>query len=346
MTVGSTIPVVGGVDTHARTHTAAVIDLSRRVLATRMFPATSAGYAELLAWMTGFGTLVRVGVEGTGSYGAGLTRFLTGREVTVREVMRQNRQRRRRHGKSDPVDAISAALAALVDDETATPRSLSGPVETLRNLRVARRSLVAARTRLVNQIHALVVTAPADLREHLDTLTTHRMIRYLADSDPAGVDADTAGVLMAAAPLARIHIQAGADVNQLTADMRRLVEQIAPRLLDIKGYGPVNAADLIITAGSNPDRLGSEASFAALCGVSPVEASSGPVVRHRINRGGDRQANAALYRAVIVRLRYDPDTRAYMQRRLTEGKTKRDIIRALKRSQARTTWRILTANTT
>ena len=339
--------VFAGVDTHSDAHTVAVVDRLGAVLAAGQFPATVSGYQQLSDWIAGYGTVLRVGVEGTGSYGAGLTRHLLAAGCDVREVTRPNRQHRRRYGKSDPADAVAAARAVAGETATGTPRCVDGPIEAVRNLKLARRSAVQARTRILNQIHALIVTAPNQLRDRLDGQPIRRILDSITGYQPTDVTTPEDGFLTALAALAAIHTTLTDQINQLTRALDHAVTTAAPtELFDICGIGTIVAADLIVTAGANPDRLHSEAAFAALCGVSAVDASSGKQQRHRLNRGGDRQANSALYRAVIVALRYDQATRDYMTRRLAQGKTKRETIRTLKRFLARRVYRILTTNTT
>jgi len=331
------VEVTGGVDTHKDTHTAAVLDSAGRVLGTEQFTTTRAGFAALLAWLRGFGTLQKVGVEGTGAYGSGLTRFLSDAGVTVIEVDRPDRKTRRRQGKSDPIDAVSAARAVLAADTAGIPKQRDSRVEALRNLRVARRSAVADRADAVRQMHTLVITAVDEVRDQLRGRSTAALVKVCAAAAPKTTDvADPAvAVLIALRSLARRHQQLTAEITDLEKLITPLVEQINPNLLELKGVGPDTAGQLLVTAGANTDRLRCEAAFAMLCGTAPLPASSGKTNRHRLNRGGDRQANAALYRVVISRLRWDQRTRDYMDRRTKEGKTNKEIIRCLKRYIAR-----------
>lgn len=335
--------VTGGVDTHKDFHVAAAVDQLGKVLATAAFPARRSGYRQLLEWLSSFGPVRRVGVEGTGAWGAGLSRYLTEAEVEVREVVRPNRQHRRRYGKSDVTDAIAAARAVLSGEASGRPRGGTGPVESIRLLRIARRSAIRARTAAANQIHAVIVTSPDEIRRPLLSLPIAKII--------ARVDAYRPGDPTDPAQAAQLTLQALAgryqtltdEIGHLDSHLQTLVEQTAPpQLLAMCGVGTQTAADLLITAGTNSHRISTETSFAALCGTSPVDASSGRHQRHRLNRGGDRQANAALYRIVIVRLRYHPPTRNYMQRRLQQGLTKPEIIRCLKRYVARDIYHTLT----
>jgi transposase len=338
-------PVFGGVDTHADTHTAAVLDTAGRLLAHRQFAATPAGYTELARWLTAHGQVQRVGVEGTGVYGACLARYLTAAGLELVEVDRPDRKTRRSAGKSDPIDAEAAARAALTGRQAGTPKTRTGPVEALRALRVARRSAIAARAKAQTQLRALVITAPEPLRTQLRGLSIRRLLITCAALRP-DLDQLTEpeqATKVALRTLARRHTQLSTEIDELDAQLTPLVEQINPALTAAHGVGTDVAGQLLVTAGDNPDRLRSEAAFAALCGVSPLPASSGRTHRHRLNRGGDRQANAAIYRVVPCRLRWDARTRSYMQRRTTEGLSKKDIIRCLKRLIARELYYLLTS---
>ncbi|MFI7423717.1 IS110 family transposase [Nonomuraea sp. NPDC049684] len=336
--------VTGGVDTHQDTHTAAVIDGVGRVLGTEQFPATPAGYTALLTWMRSFGQLTRVGVEGAGVYGAGLTRLLQAERIDVIEIDRPDRKTRRFQGKSDPIDAIAAAKAALAGDRTGTPKQREGQVEALRCLRIARRSAIDQRADTQRQIKALIVTAPDHLRSQLRRLPTSKLIATCAALQPDHAQAGdpATATMIALARLARRHHQLTAEIYNLDELLQPLVAAINPALLSVHGVGPDTAGQLLVTAGDNHDRLGSEAAFAMLCGVAPTPASSGKTHRHRLNRGGDHQANAARYKIALVRLRWDPRTRAYMQRRTQDGLSKKEIIRCLKRYIARELYQINT----
>lgn len=329
-------------DTHADVHVAAVVDHVGRVLGTGSFPVTAAGYGELLAWLAGYGELARVGVEGTGSYGAGLARFLAGQGVVVLEVPRPDRQRRRRRGKSDPVDAVSAAVAALSGQDCGTPKSGDGAAESIRVLRVARSGAVKARTQAGNQLRDLVTTAPGPLRAQLQGLSTARRVRVAAAFTCGDAARAVEGTKAAMASVARRWQEADAEITRLDAALAELVTRTAPAgFLDRQGVGPQSAAALIATAGDNRGRIGRHAGFAALTGTSPVDCSSGKQERHRLNRGGDRQANSAIWRIVTTRMRHDPRTRAYVEKRTKDGKTRKEIIRALMRYVAREIWKAL-----
>ena len=335
--------VFGGVDTHKDVHVAAAVDAAGRLLGTAEFAADSRGYDQLAGWLESWGAVGRVGVEGTGSYGAGLTRHLTAAGVEVVEVNRPNRQTRRRRGKTDTVDAETAARAALNGDATAVPKSADGCVEAIRTLSLARRSAVKARTVAANQINAVAVTAPEHLRDRLRGLKTPEMVKVCARwrLDAAG-DPAAGAAKRALRALASRHRALTAEIKGLDTELLALCERANPALLGTCGVGAEVASALLVAAGDNPQRMRSEASFAALCGASPIEASSGPRVRHRLNRGGNRQANNALWRIAMVRLRFDERSIDYAARRRAEGKTRREIIRCLKRHIAREIYRLLT----
>jgi transposase len=335
-------PVTGGVDTHADTHVAAVVDPVGRVLGTESFPAGADGYARLLAWLRGHGELARVGVEGTGSYGAGLARYLAAAGVQVLEVIRPDRQRRRRRGKSDVVDAVSAAIAALRGEDCGTPKSSDGTAESIRALRVARTGAMKARTQAGNQLRDLITTAPDLLRAQLQGLSTPQRVRAAA-AFTCGDAADPAeGAKAAMASVAARWLELDAEVTRLEAALEDLVARVAaPEFLASCGAGHLSVAALIAAAGDNPGRITSEAAYAALCGVSPVDCSSGKQERHRLNRGGDRQANSALWRIAVTRIQHDPRTQEYYARRIAAGKTRKEVIRELKRYIAREAYRKL-----
>ncbi|MDX2682189.1 IS110 family transposase [Streptomyces soliscabiei] len=322
--------VVLGVDTHKDVHVAAVVSILGALLGTQAFPATAAGYRELLFWAGSLGVVRQAGVEGTGSYGAGLARHLAAEGVEVIEVNRPDRAARRRSGKTDAVDAEAAARAVLGGRATGAPKSKDGPVEELRVLKVVKDSAVRNRTQAINQLKALLVSASPQLRESLAGLSNPALFKACAALDP-----QASAVHQALHLLARRVKQLSTEATTLTRKITAIIQAHNPQLLELTGVGPDSAAILLIAAGDNHDRLRDEASFAALCGVSPVERSSGKSQRRRLNRGGNRQANAALYRIVLSRLRWEERSLIYLQRRTAEGKTKREVIRCLKRYVAR-----------
>jgi transposase len=344
-TPNTEVAVILGVDTHLDFHVAVALDHLGRRLGESSVPTTPKGYERLLRWAAGFGPLRCAGVEGTSSYGAGLTRHLRARGIEVLEVERpKHRQRssRRNLQKSDPSDAERAARAVLAGEASGVPKSADGCVEMIRTLRAARRSAMKARTQAANQIQALRVTAPEQLHNRLRGLSTKELVRVAARFRLAGDLSDvSAATRFALRSVARRYETLSAEIAELDAHLGRLVEQAAPELVSLPGIATDNAATLLIVAGDNPQRLRSEASFASLCGVAPIEASSGKVVRHRLNRGGNREANRALYMICLARMRRDLRTKEYVARRTAEGKSKREIIRCLKRYLAREVYRVL-----
>lgn len=335
--------VTVGIDTHADVHVAAAFDQLGRHLGHLEIPTTPAGYRQLLAWARGLGSVTAFGIEGTGSYGAGLARCLAQADCQVIEINRPNRQTRRRRGKSDPIDAEAAARAVLAGEAHCAAKTDTEAVGIIKALRVARRSALKARTQATNQMKGLLVSAPAPLREELRTLSLPKLIIHAAAFRQGSVTTSTAANKLALRSLAGRCQALSSEIEVLDDELRRLTIIAAPSLCQVKGVGPDVAGALLVAAGDNPARLRSEASFASLCGVSPVPASSGKTTRHRLNRGGDRAANNALWRITIVRLATDARTQAYLARRTREGHSKREIIRCLKRYVAREVYRELLA---
>jgi transposase len=334
--------VTGGVDTHLDVHVAAAVNHLGGVLGTKSFPTTAVGYRQLLGWLCSFGSLHAVGVEGTGSYGSALARHLAENDVRVIEVSRPNRQVRRRHGKTDVIDAIAAARAVLSGEATGTPKAQTGPVEALRLLKIVLRGATKSRTQAVNQLRTIVATAPDELRSKLralktpDLVTTCAAFRVRAEDDSLG-----SVTRLAMRELAQRIQFLDDQIMRTKGRLSRITTAAAPELMARKGVGPDTASAILVSAGDNPHRLRDERSFAALAGSNPIPASSGKTTRHRLNRGGDRQLNAALWRIAIVRLATDPDTRAYLDRRTAEGKTKTEAIRCIKRYIAREVFALL-----
>jgi len=342
--VEDTRAITGGVDTHTDLHVAAALDSIGGLLGVQEFPATAAGYAELLSWLRSFGNLALAGVEGTGSYGAGLARYLAAAGVRVVEVDRADRQDRHRQGKSDPLDAVSAARAAQSGRASGAPRGRDGAVEAIRALMVAKRSARQERTQAVNQARALIVTGPEELRARFAQRSPAQLIKAIAALRPRPGDVPGYATRVALRELGRRAQFLDGQLDRLDELIGPLVTERAPGLLALHGVGPDTAALLLVAAGDHPERLRSESSWAHLCGVAPIPASSGKTAgRYRLNRGGDRQANSALWRVVMVRLRSHEATRAYADRRGKEGLSKKEIIRCLKRYVAREVYRQLRA---
>ena len=324
-----------GVDTHLDVHVAALLDERGALLGVESFDTTPDGYRNLLTWAASHGEVVLAGVEGTGSYGAGLTRHLHAEGVKVLEVDRPNRQRRRRRGKSDPQDAITAARAAQSGDAQGEAKTRDGNVEAMRVLRVARSSARKSRTQALNQMRSIISTAPDQIRSELRDLNVYRLLERASAYRP-GTRRDVASLTkLSLRALARRALALEAEIADIDVILKELVHDTAPELVARGGIGVDSAPALLVAAGDNPGRLRNEATFAHLCGVAPIDASSGKHERHRLNRGGDRQANSALWHIVITRMVYDPRTRDYIDRRTKEGLTKKEAFRCLKRYIAR-----------
>lgn len=330
--------VIGGVDTHGSAHHAAALHAeSGQLLADREFPATPKGYEQLLCWLRAFGVIIAVGVEGTGSYGAGLFRYLDAHQVKVIEVDRPNRRARRLRGKSDPLDAVAAARAVLAGEATTAPKPRSGPVEAIRLIRTTRASAVKARGSAINQMHGLLFSAPDDLRQSLAGLNRAALVVRCARLrvDEASIADPATAAKAALRTLARRVQSLDTEIAAANTHLETLVSSTAPNTRAIFGAGIEVAGQLLTTAGDNPHRITSEAALARLCGTAPIPASSGNRHRHRLHRGGDRAANSAIYIIVLNRLRWHAPTRAYVERRTAEGRTKKEIIRCLKRAVVR-----------
>jgi transposase len=344
MTIVEDRPVItGGVDTHADVHVAAALDPIGGLLGVRQFPATAAGYADLLEWLGELGTVSLVGIEGTGSYGAGLARYMAGAGVRVVEVDRADRQDRHRQGKSDPLDAVSAARAAQSGRASGMPKGRDGAVEAIRALMVAKRSARNERTQAINQARALILTGPDDLRARFARHAPAALAAGLAALRPRPGDVPGYATRIALRELGRRVQFLDGQLGRLDELIIPLVTARAPGLLSLHGVGPDTAALLLIAAGDHPERLRSESAWAHMCAVAPIPASSGKTSRHRLNRGGNREANHALWRIVITRMSSHPATRVYVDRRTKEGLSKKEIIRCLKRYVAREVYHHLRA---
>lgn len=341
-TPSQTTGVIGGADTHADTIHVAAIDHVGRELGDREFATTPAGYQQALEFLAGFGVLGVIGIEGTSSYGAGLSRTARAAGIEVREVNRPDRTERRRRGKSDPIDAYQAARAVLSGRADAAPKDER--IEAIRALHIARRSAIKARTAAMNQIHQMLITAPDEVREKYRPLKEKRLVTALASCRPSRSrqgDPTARAVQTALKILAQRHQFLTTQADTLKTQLRELVREVNPHLLSRYGLGPTTAAQLLITAGGNPDRLRSEASFAALCGTAPVPASSGKTTRHRLSRGGDRAANHALHTIALVRMSSHPRTKAYVATQRMKNRSEAEILRLLKRALVREIYRSL-----
>lgn len=341
----NTEEVILGVDTHRDVHVAAVVSMTGKALAVERFSTTADGYRRLAEWAGRWGAIRRAGVECSGNYGAALSRYLMSLGITVLEAPGPGRSARRRRSKSDEGDAVAAARSVLSGRAQSPAKSGDGPVEIVRMYLMAKDSAVKAKRQAVNQIKAIVVTADPDLREELRSLSRRRLTLFCLQLSEGGEEADpiVRATRFTVRVLAERIEQMDEQAHVLEQRLAALIGTYHPRLLESVGVGPHSAAVLLTALGDNSERMRGEASFAALCGANPVEYSSGSRQHHRLNRGGNRQANAALHRIVLTRLRWDPRTQAYYERRVAEGKTRREIVRCLKRYAAREIYRLITA---
>lgn len=324
--------VVIGVDTHKHVHVAAVMDTIGGILATLTITTDAGGFKQLLGWASDFGKVLAFGIEGTGSYGATLTSFLRRHGHKVIEAGRPDRRSRRANGNSDTLDAENAARSVLAGFATATPKTADGAVEMIRQLKIAHDSAVADRTASMVTMKAMLVHGSDELRRETSRKTQIMLARHLAALRPRVLESPDDALRHSLRSLARRWQQLDTEAKELSAMIEQLVTRTAPQLLEQFGIGVDTAAEILIVVGDNPERIRSEAAFAKLAGISPVPTGSGMTSgRHRINHGGHRQLNAAIYRTVIVRMRFHEPTIAYVARRTAEGKSKREIIRCLKR---------------
>lgn len=338
--------VIGGIDTHQDLHAAAVVSGNGMLLGTEFFSTTRAGYRTMLRWFRSHGELLRVGVESTGTYGAGITRHLALAGVPVLEVTGPDPAQRRSKGKDDTLDAVAAAQAALTGQRVQVAKDRSGAVEALRVLRTTRKTAIKCRRATLQQLHNTIVAAPDEVRDQVRNLTRMQLLRTSAGWRPdlLGYRDPVVATRISLKSLARRTLELNDEIAELERLIEPLVRELAPPLLELEGVGTESAGEFIVTAGENPDRLRSEASFSMLCGACPIPASSGKIQRHRLNRGGNRQANSALHMVVMCRMRTDDRTKTYVARRLAEGLSKREIMRCLKRYLAREVYKVLTAS--
>lgn len=339
--------IIVGVDTHKSNHIAVAIDARGTRLGSTTIPTTRKGYHDLEVWASQFGHVKAFGIEGTGSYGAGLSRDLMAKGHVVLDVMRPNRQLRYLHGKSDSLDAESAAMSVLSGQATAQAKAQTGSSEMIRHIKIARDSAVKARSQAMITLKTLIINAPANLRDMLDGIRGRMaLIRYVAALRPGDITSPTASAKVAMRAIARRWLDLHEEIQSHDQELDRLVRERAPALMQSHGISTMTVAEMLILVGDNPERIRSEAALAKLCGVCPIPASSGKTNRMRLNRGGNRQANAALYRVAIVRMRDDARTKAYAVRRTSEGKTRREIVRCIKRYIVREIYRALCASPT
>lgn len=334
---------VAGIDSHKDTIHLAVITATGLEVADHDFPTTTAGYRAAIAWLGEHGPIAAVGVEGTSSYGLGVTAALRRNGLTVVEVNRTRAAERRKQGKTDRLDAYRAARSVLSGEATTHPKNAS--IEPLRALTVTRRSANKALQATWRQIDCLLINASTALRDKYREVRRDKLVRLLAGSRPDQIhDAADATTMRALRSLARRHEFLQHELDDLDEQLDQLTTASNPGLRALHGVGPVTAAILLLTAGDNPQRLTTDASFAALCGTSPIPVSSGKTQRHRLSRGGDRQANWALHQIIKVRMSHDQRTRNYRDQRLEAGWTLAAVYRALKRALARQVFKALTGD--
>ena len=327
--------IVVGIDTHKHTHTAVALNALGARLGAMTVPVSRDGYRRIETWARAFGPVRAFGIEGTGSYGAGLSRALREAGHRVLEVNRPDRSARRRHGKDDTLDAEAAARAVLGGQATAEPKSGTSSVEMIRHLKVARDAAVKAKTQAMLTLKAIIVSAPAELREQLEGIRGKlTLVRHLAALRPGPMVSTAASAKAALKAIARRWRVLREEIEGHDRELDRLVSTTAPDLTAARGVATATAAEMLLV-GDNPERVRSEGALAKLCGACPIPASSGRTSRHRLNRGGNRQANAALHRVVVTRMRLHQPTIDYVGRRTREGKTKAEIMRCLKRYVAR-----------
>lgn len=332
-----------GIDTHADFHHVAVIDADGHPITDQAFPTTTDGYLHLERFLAQHPGLAGIGIEGSSSYGAAITHLLHAAGHRIVEVNRPDREQRRRDGKSDPADAVNAAQAVRTKRATTPPKLTTGHLEDIRLTMIVRSSAVKAKTQCINEIWAIIRTAPAALADQLKGLTLHKLIAVCTRFRPDQTQDPTLAAGKATLQiLARRWTYLHTEANTAEHHLDTLLNTIAPELLALDSVGTITAAQFLITAGNNPDRLHSEAAFARLIGVAPIPASSGKTQRHRLHRGGDRQANHAAWRVIFNRTRRHPATQAYIQRRRAEQLTDREILRCLKRYLVREIFPILT----
>lgn len=338
--------IIIGVDTHKSNHIAVVLNAHGARLGALTIPTTRQGYSKLEAWAAGFGSVKAFGIEGTGSYGAGLSRDLLSKGYTVLDVMRPNRQSRYLHGKSDSLDAESAARSVLNGQATALTKAQTGSSEMIRHIKIARDSVVKAKSQAMITLKTLIINAPAELRDALDQIRGRiALIRHAAALRPGNITSPTASAKASMRAIARRWLTLHEEIQTHEQALDRLVRDRAPGLMDSHGIATMTVAEMLILIGDNPQRIRSEAALAKLCGVCPIPASSGQTSRMRLNRSGNRQANAAVYRVAIVRMRDHEPTRIYAARRTAEGKTRREIVSCIKRYIVREIYRYLCAPT-
>jgi transposase len=335
--------VIVGVDTHKKTHVVAIISETGQRMASWRFDAGAQGYRQTLEQIYKYGRPLRAGIEATGSYGAGLCEFLREHGIMCLDVYAPNRQERRRKGKDDTADAYQAAFAALSYERCAIAKQRDGDVKAAQLLETTYSQAVKQRTASINALKAALVSLDGPLRERLEKLSTTELVRTCAAFRISKGDlGHEAGVRTALRALASRIRSLDKEISSLHKDIERFALKLVPATMALFGIGCHGAIRLLCAAGQNIDRMKSEAAFSMLCGASPVPASTGDVYHNRLNRGGDRKANCVLYFMAITRMRNCARTQDFIEKKMSEGKSKKDAIRALKRYLARTVFNTLT----
>lgn len=334
--------IIIGVDTHKSNHIAVAINTQGARLGSTTIPTNRQGYCDLENWAAGFGKIKAFGIEGSGSYGAGLSRDLLAKGYVVLDVMRPNRQIRYLQGKSDSLDAEGAARSVLNGQATAQAKTQTGSSEMIRHLKIARDSAVKAKSQAMITLKTLIINAPTELRDTLDQIKGPiSLVRHIAALRPGKISSPTASAKAAMRAIARRWLTLHEEIRDHEQELEVMVQERAPELMASHGISTMTVAEMLILLGDNPQRIKSEAALAKMCGVCPIPASSGKTHRMRLNRGGNRQANAAIYRVAIVRMRGHEPTKTYARRRTAEGKTRREIVRCIKRYIVREIYRNL-----
>jgi len=337
--------VILGIDTHKHTHTVAVISSTGLEMDSKQFEANSCGFKKAYLWASEFGVILRAGIESTGSYGAGISRYLTENDIKVYDVYAPDRLRRYRSGKDDSIDAYSAAEAALSYTRCTPAKDHDDRTDALRMMETSYSQLVKQHTASINTLKAELVTLPNQARERLEALSTKDLIKTCARVDTSKAFKDLEhGVRFALSAMARTLQALDKEISVLDKEIARLAKELLPHTVALQGVGHHGAVKFLSAIGTGIDRLSGEAAFAMACGVSPVPVSSGNKHHFRLNRGGNRQANSALHFMALTRMRLDERTKAFITKKTSEGKSKKDAMRALKRYLAREVFGALKAD--
>ena len=337
--------VIFGADTHKKSHTIAIITETGLELGAKRFPANAKGYRQAWEWACAFGTVLRCGVESTGSYGAGLCSFLKGVGAEVYDVYAPDKKRRRLEGKDDIKDAYQAAQAALSYTRCAQAKDKDEAIEAAINLENAHQLAVRQRTACINALKAAIIKLPDSMRQNLEGKTDADLIKTCAAFRISAAQTDLfSGTKVALRHYAKQIQSLSKEINALDKEIKRYAEALVPNTVGLKGIGHHGSITLLKAAGANIDRLKDDASFSMLCATSPIPASTGDKHHFRLNPGGNRKANCAIHIMAITRIRLFEKTRAFIDKKISEGKTKKDAIRCLKRYLSREVYGSLRAD--